>query len=149
MKFPTRNPNTSPSSDPPLKFPKKTPWPVPSTYPVTAQANFHHVHPATLLFQTLSHHIPFHTPIQPPISITHHHSFHSPHPYSISHMGYTRPLWAAKRVTLHSCSRLDTTPGSSPRFSRVSSRAQGLRRDYKTPTCIAFSICHCSQPSIG
>ena len=65
-------------------------------------------------------------------SKTHHHSFHSPHPNSISHMGYTRPLWAATRVTLHSHSRMNPTPGSSPGSSpgcsRVSSRAQGLVR---------------------
>ena len=115
------------------KIPRKPPWPGPSTYPVIAQANVHHVHPATLLFQNLSHHIPFHTPIQPPISLTHHHSFHLPHPYSISHVGYTRPLWATTRVTLHSYSRMDPTPGSSPGCSRVSSRAQGLRRYYKPP----------------
>ena len=116
------------------KIPKKTPWPIPSTYPVTAQENLHHVQPATLLFKTLSHNMPYHTPIQPPISITHNHSFHSPYSYSISHMGYTRPLWAYTRVTLHSYSRLDNTPGSSPGCSRVSSRAWGLRRDYKPPS---------------
>ena len=132
-KFPTRNPTTSPSSDPTQKILRKPPWPVPSTYPVTAQANFHHMHPATLLFQNLSHHIPFHTPIQPSISIIHHHSFHSPHPYSISHIGYTRPIWAATQVTLHSYSRLNPTHESSSGYSCVSSRAHGLRRDYKLP----------------
>ena len=101
LEISTRNPTTSPISDPPRKFPKKPPWPVPSTYIVTAQANFHHVHPTTLLFHTLSCHIPLHTHIQPPISITHHHSLHFPHPYSISQISYTRPLWAATRVTLH------------------------------------------------
>ena len=133
MEISTRNPTTLPSSYQTQNFPKKPPWPVPSTYPVTAQANFRHVQLATLLFHTIYHHIPFHTPIQPPISITHHHSFQSTHPYSISHMVYTRPLWVATWVTLHSYSRLDPTPGSSPRWSCVSSHAQGLRRDYKPP----------------
>ena len=32
-----------------------------------------------------------HTPNQPPIPISHHHISHYPHPYSTSHMGYTRP----------------------------------------------------------
>ena len=137
------NPTTSPSSDPPQTFPRKTPWPVLSTYPVTDQTNFHHVHPATLLFQTLSHHIPFHTHTLPPISITHHYSFHSPHPYSISHMGYTSLLWSATRVTLHSYSWLNPTPGSSTIFIRVSSCTKELRRDYKNPNShilLSFSL---------
>ena len=133
LEYPTRNPTTFPSSDPTQKNPSKPQWPVPITYLVTAQANFHHVHPATLLFQNLSHHILFHTPIQPPISITYHHSFHSPHPYSVSHMGYTRPLWEATQVTLHLYSRIDPTRRYIPRCSRLSSRVQGLRR-YYTPT---------------
>ena len=89
------------------------------------------------------------TQILPPILITHHHSFHSLHPYSISHMGYTRPPWAATRITLHSYSRLDSNPRSSPGYNSVSSRAQGLRRDYNPPTHIVFSPCKCIQPSIG
>ena len=133
LEITTRNFTTSPRSYLPQMFPQKPPWPVPSTYTVTDQENFHHVHPSILLFQTLFHHIPFHTPIQPPISITHHHSLHFPRPYSISHMGYTRPLWAATQITLHSYSFLDTTPGSSTGCSRVSSCAQELRRDYKPP----------------
>ena len=111
---------------------------VPGIYQDTADANFHQVHRAPLQFQTQFNHIPFHTPIQPPLSIIHHRSFHSPHPYSITHMGYTRPPWAATRVTLHSYSRLDPTPGSSPGCSRVSSRTQGLRIEYKTPNSHRF-----------
>ena len=125
------NPTTSPSSDPTQKFPRKPSWPVLSTYPGTAQANFHNVNPATLLFQTLSHHIPFHTPILTPILITHHLSFHLPHPYSISHIGYTMTPWAATQVKLQLYSSLDPTPGSSPVFSHVYSRVQGLRRNSK------------------
>ena len=52
----------------------------------------------------------------------------------------------ATRVTLYSSSRLDSTSGSSPGCSRASSRAQGLRRDYKPPNSHSLSfIFHCSQ----
>ena len=67
LEISTRNPTTSPSSDPPQTFSKKPLWPILSTYSVTAQGNFHHVHPATLLFHTIYHNTPFHKPIQPPI----------------------------------------------------------------------------------
>ena len=95
---------------------------------------------ATLLFQNLSQHTPFPTPILPAISISHHQSFQSPNPYSILHMGCTRPPWAATQVTMYSYSRLDPTPGSSPGCSCVSSRAQGLRRNYKSPNSHILSL---------
>ena len=47
----------------------------------------------------------------------------------ITHGLYQAAL-AATRVTLYLYSILDTTSRSSPGCSRVSSRAQGLRRDY-------------------
>ena len=79
---------------------------------------------------------PSQTPFSNSIPSSHlshtHQTTHFKHPpHSISHMGYTRPLWAATWVTLHSHSRLNPTPesstGSSPGCSRVSSCAQGLR----------------------
>ena len=94
----------------------------------------------THFLKNLSQHIPFHTTILPPISIFRHPSFHSPHPCSISHMGYTRPPWAATQVTLYLYSRLDSTPRSSPGCSHISSRAQGLRRYYKPANSHSFSI---------
>ena len=62
-------------------------------------------------------------PIQPPISITHHHSFHSSHPYSISHTwAIPGPLWSH-------CTRIQgwipLPAGSSLVCSRISSRSRG------------------------
>ena len=69
----------------------------------------------------------FYTPILPPILLSHPSSFHSPHPDSVPHMGYTRPpSW------LHGshCTRISgwiPPPGplldASPGYIRESSRA--------------------------
>ena len=75
----------------------------------------------------------FHTPNLPPILLSHPSSFHSPHPDSVSHMGYTRP---SSRPHGSHCTRIPgwipnpgPVPDASPGYSRESSRAQGLRRD--------------------
>ena len=56
-------------------------------------ARAHHNTPATRHLQNHTYRTSFHTLNQPTITVSHRHSLHSPHPYSISHMGYTRPPW--------------------------------------------------------
>ena len=68
--FTTKTPNTWPTKDPYQKFPRKPPWPVPSTYPVTAQVNFHHVLPATLLLKLYSNTHPSTQPSYHPYQYT-------------------------------------------------------------------------------
>ena len=99
--------------------------------------------------------VPSHTPISnflPPYLIPHinttTHLNHppsllplAPPPYSISHMGYTRPLRAAIWVTLHSYLRLNPTHGSSPGSILVYNRTKGLRRlDPGLEPCVVFSL---------
>ena len=51
------------------------------------------------LYKNTPRELPSHPPNLPPILSYHQHSLQSPHPYYISHMGYTRPPWAVTQVT--------------------------------------------------
>ena len=74
-------------------IPTEYPCPYLSSQPVPSQAKFHHSTPATRLLNKYTQRTPSHIMNLQPILFSHQHSFHLLHPYSISHMGYTRPFW--------------------------------------------------------
>ena len=85
-----------------------------------------------------------HTPKLPPILISHSSSFRSPHPDSVSHMGYTRPSLRPHGSHCTCIPGWIPNPGpvldASPGYSCEFSHAQGLRRDsYPPNTCILLS----------
>ena len=106
-KFPTNNPSISPirgssifSNQTSLhithlgsipKCPRKPPCPDPSSHSVPAQEKLYHNTQAARILQKHAQITPSHIPNLPPIIFYQQHSFHFYHPYSISHMGYTRP----------------------------------------------------------
>ena len=119
------------------KFPSNHPSVALRSDPFTSQATFHHTHPAPQIFPFHTKITSFHTPNLPPILLSHPSSFHSPHPDSVSHMGYTRP---PLRPHGSHCTRIPgwiPPPGpvldASPGNSRESSHAQGLRSDSYPP----------------
>ena len=62
-------------------------------HPCTCPRKISSKYPSNTPFTNHTHRTPFHKPNIPPIIYPHQHSFRSPHPYSISTLGCTRPPW--------------------------------------------------------
>ena len=74
------------------KFPRKPPCLDLISHPITTEAKFHHNTRAIHLLQKYTQRTAFQTPNLTYIPLSHQHYLQLPHPYSISHMGYTRPI---------------------------------------------------------
>ena len=124
------------SQQPPMSRPElipiHSPNKIPSHTPRSTILNFH------------TKRTYFHTPNLPPILIYHLCPFHSPHPDSVSHIGYTRPP-SRPHGSHCTCTTgwipsMNQVPYASTGYSHGSSRAQGLRSDsYPPNTHITFS----------
>ena len=107
-------------------------------------------YPSCTKFKNSQPQTPFHTPNLPTAIFSHHCSSHSPHPYSISYLGYTSPPW---RPHMSHCNRIQCwIPLMGPFLDSVMYpvMCSGLEDVITLQTHIAFITCSLHPaPSIG
>ena len=105
------------------KISQQTPISPPELIPIHSPSKISSHAPRSTLLPFHTKRTSFHTPNLTPILLSQPGSFHSPHPESVSPMGYTRP--PSRPHESHYTRRLDPTSGSSPGCqSRIHSRIQ-------------------------
>ena len=147
--MPTKSPSTFPSQDPAetfqpkclrhhqaqvhSKYSQKSPMDRPELIPIHSLSKTPSHAPSSTLLPFCTKITSFHTPNLPLILLSHPGCLYSPHPDSVSHVGYTRPpsrphgshctcipYWIPLQVPF---------PYASPGYSLGSSFTQGLRSD--------------------